>query len=345
MVEAICLELERRKDFFGQTKELNSIYFGGGTPSVLSRAELEKIFHTIHTCWHVREGAEITLEANPDDLDQAYLKELSKTPVNRLSIGIQSFDEEVLQWMNRSHSAQQALRCIPMAQDAGFENLTMDLILGIPGQSASRLGQNIQRLIDFEVPHASVYTLTVEEKTALAHQVKKGMVKVQADEVYEERFKLAHQLLEDGGFLHYELSNYAKEGWQAQHNSSYWNGAPYLGVGPSAHSFNGHTRSWNIANNAQYLRKLSEKGKAVEDQEKLSPEDLYHEYLMTHLRKAEGISVSYIEAHFMQNWEQKFFQKLTEWLQSGHLIKEGDRIFCSLDGWIVSDQIISDFFL
>ena len=237
MVEAICGEIRQQQNFFGRKTSLKSIYFGGGTPSVLSMQELERIFEVIHKYFGVEKDAEITLEANPDDLSQAYLKELRQSPVNRLSIGIQSFDEEVLRWMNRSHNSRQAFQAVEDARELGFENLTADLILGLPYQSQEVWRANLDQFVNWKLPHLSVYALSVEEKTALAHQLKTGKVALPADSTFEKQYLQAHEIFTQAGYEHYELSNYALAGYKANHNSSYWNFEPYLGIGPSAHSY------------------------------------------------------------------------------------------------------------
>lgn len=344
MVEAICREIGARKDFFEKKTELESIYFGGGTPSVLSIEEISAVFAEISRHFPIAPHAEITLEANPDDLSGDYLAALSQSPINRLSIGIQSFDEGALRWMNRSHDARQAIEAVETARKRGFENLTGDLILGIPGQSQEAWEANLGQFVRWRLPHLSVYALSVEEKTALAYQVKTGKTKLAPDQLYERQFLQTHQVLTEAGYEHYELSNYALPGFRSRHNSSYWNFEPYLGIGPSAHSFDGKERSWNISNNAIYLKKIRAGLSPLAEKESLSTEDRYHEYLMTQLRKKEGISLTYIKEHFYPDWEKDFEIELAKWLGSGHLIKNKGFIRCTPGGWMVSDDIISDFF-
>lgn len=344
MVEAICQEIKNRRDFFGDQVALKSIYFGGGTPSVLSRTELEQIYEEIQQHFEIASGAEITLEANPDDLTLTYLKELRHTAVNRLSIGIQSFNEEALRWMNRSHDAKQAISAVEMAREAGFENLTADLILGVPNQSQEAWEANLHQFVQWRLPHLSVYALAVEEKTALAHQVQTGQVDLAPDSLYEKQFLQTHEVLVNAGYEHYELSNYALPGFRSRHNSSYWNFEPYLGIGPSAHSYDGRSRSWNIANNAIYIKNITNHKVATAEEETLSSKDRYQEYLMTHLRKIEGISIQKIKAQFNPQWERDYAFELAKWMKSGHLIQRGDQISCTPKGWMISDEIISDLF-
>jgi len=344
MVAAICREIKLRRDFFGTQQTLSSVYMGGGTPSVLSQDELMQMFEEIYRHFTLEEGTEITLEANPDDLSLPYLNALRKTPVNRLSIGIQSFDPKVLKWMNRSHSAEQARHSVESARDMGFDNLTADLILGVPHQSQQAWESNLRQFLDWRLPHLSVYSLAVEAQTALAFQLKKGNIELPSDQVYEDQFLQAHKWLEEAGYHHYEISSYALPGFKARHNSSYWDFRPYLGVGPSAHSFDGKSRSWNIANNAIYLRKLEAGQSPVQEVESLDDTDRYHEYLMTHLRKAEGISQQKIQENFIPDWKLRYKKEVDHWLNKGYLIDEGDVLRCSPKGWIMSDQIISDLF-
>ncbi|MCI4667189.1 MAG: radical SAM family heme chaperone HemW [Bacteroidia bacterium] len=344
MVEAIIREIGMRKDFFGEDRTLQSIYFGGGTPSVLDRAELDAIFAEITKHFSLAPKAEISLEANPDDLSEAYLKNLIQTPVNRLSIGIQSFDEAILSWMNRSHNRAQAISAVEMAREVGFENLSGDLILGIPGQSEEAWEANLKQFAKWKLPHLSVYSLAVEEKTVLAHQVNHGKTLLPDDSLYERQFIQAHEFFSEAGYEHYELSNYALPGMRANHNSSYWKSEAYLGIGPSAHSYNGVERSWNLANNALYMKEINRGKLPIAEKESLTQEDHYHEYLMTHWRKYEGVSVSHISSHFQVDWLAEHKVALEKWMNSGHLVKEGDQIRCKPEAWLISDDIISDFF-
>ncbi|MEL6625668.1 MAG: radical SAM family heme chaperone HemW [Bacteroidota bacterium] len=345
MVSALQREIQLRKDLGEVPPLIESIYFGGGTPSVLSSNEIQSLIAEIHQHYPVAEKAEITLEANPDDLDAAYLKSLAQTSINRLSIGIQSFDESVLQAMNRSHNSQQAVSAVKIAQDHGFENITIDLIFAIPQQSTARFEQNLRQALDLQVSHLAVYALTIEEKTALAHQVQKGKVRPAEDHIYEQEFFLAHDALTAGGFDHYELSNYARPGAYAIHNGNYWKGISYLGIGPSAHSYHAGVRSWNKANNAHYLRDLQQGILSIEDRETLTPADQYHEYIMTHLRKKEGIDPDWIATHGVENWMATYGGFLQQWIQQGLMQEVDGHYACTPKGWLVSDHMISELFM
>ena len=296
-------ELVLRKDYIG-SESLDTIYFGGGTPSLLTQTDLGLIFEKINQLFTVDEKAEITLEANPDDLSKQKLIELKNTPINRLSIGVQSFFEEDLQFMNRAHNANEAKTCIQNAQTIGFNNLTIDLIYGSPTMTNARWVQNIQTVLDFDIPHISCYCLTVEPNTALAHFVKKGKAEPVDEEKAAQQFEVLMATLKKAGYEHYEISNFAKPDWHARHNSNYWLGATYLGVGPAAHSFNSTSRQWNVAHNTQYIQAITNKQPAFE-KEILSKEQQYNEYILTALRTKWGCNLAKIthwgtdfKAHF-----------------------------------------------
>jgi len=345
VVGAMQEELRLRKDFFTQNGALHTIYLGGGTPSVLSEAELGGLFETILQLVEIASGAEITLEANPEDLSVENLKMWRSAGINRLSLGIQSFFEDDLKWMNRAHSGEDAARAVARAQDAGFTNLTLDLIFGMNNSTAERWEANLEKALALKVPHMSVYALTVEEKTVLAHQVRKGQTHLPSQEGYAEQFLHAHNRLTEAGYHHYELSNYALSGHEAVHNSAYWQGKPYVGIGPSAHGFDGKDRYWNVAHNHLYQQALQEGKLAEGGRETLSPRDQYHEYLMTHLRKADGIDVSRIEQEFVPNWSAEFMPYLTQIERQGLANFADNTLKLTPKGWLVSDQITAEFFL
>ncbi|MDX2249332.1 MAG: radical SAM family heme chaperone HemW [Bacteroidia bacterium] len=345
MVRAICREIELRKDFFPENAPLQSIYFGGGTPSVLEANEIAAILETVGKFFPLEPGAEITLEANPDDLTPDKLHEFRGVGINRLSIGIQSFAERDLVLMNRSHSATQAITCLENAKAQGFANISADLIFGIPGQTMEEWYQHLQRLANLQIPHLSLYALTVEEKTALAFQVKKGQTSLPEDETYEKQFLAAHDYLTGSGYDHYELSNYALPGLRSRHNSAYWQQVPYLGLGPSAHSFDGKRRMWNVAHNPQYLSAIQAGQTALSETETLGLRDRYHEYIMTHLRKKEGIDCRYIREQFFSDWEEKFSLEINNLLKEEKMVKTSTGYSLTPSSWLISDQIIRDFFL
>ena len=352
MVDAILREAELRKDFLqrstlqsGGLRSANSLYFGGGTPSVLSASDLDRLLIGLTNLYPLSPNSEITLEANPDDLSESYLKHLRQSGINRLSIGTQSFRDQDLIWMNRSHNGKQAIQSVQMAQDLGFENISLDLIFGIPGMDIVTWQDNLEQAISLEISHLSIYALTVEEKTALDYQLRKGSVHIPEDGVYKTQFLIAHHMLEAAGYNHYELSNYALPGQEAVHNSNYWNRIPYLGLGPSAHGFDGEIRYWNHANNSRYLKEISLDYLPTAGKELLSPIDHYHEYLMTHLRRACGIDPVFIHKNWMSDWEKHFSLILDRYLSQGLMQHQQGRYVLSPEGWIISDQITADFFL
>ena len=323
MVTAILKELEVQKGYL-ENEPLDTIYIGGGTPSLLSSDELKTIFDKINQLYTVVENAEITLEANPDDLSIDKLKSLINTPINRLSIGIQSFFEEDLQFMNRAHNATEAINCIQNAQNIGFLNLTIDLIYGAPTTTNKQWEHNIQTAIDFDIPHISGYCLTVEPNTALDRFVKNGKAKPVAEEQAARQFEILMTRLKSVGYEHYEISNFAKPDWHARHNSNYWLGAKYLGIGPAAHSFNGYSRQWNLAHNTKYIKAL-QSGKTTFEKEVLSSEQQYNEYILTALRTKWGCDLNKIE-----NWGINFkvhFQKTSTNYLTQQFIQQKNNIF------------------
>ena len=339
MVQAMMKELERRKqELPGST--LETIYFGGGTPSVLSGDELKFIFDSIDKLFVIAPGAEITFEANPDDLDAKYIRALRTTPVNRLSIGIQSFRDEDLKMMNRAHNAQEAEASVKRAQDAGITNLTVDLIYGIPGLDENSWRKNLDEVNKLGVQHLSSYCLTVEPRTALAKFVKTGKVAPVDDALASKHF---YQLLEfaaENKFQQYEISNFAKEGFIARHNSAYWFGEPYLGIGPSAHSFDGEKRRWNISNNMKYLDLISKNEKTFEE-ETLSEKERYNEMVMTGLRTIWGVKSNEIGEEFRAH----FLDEAAKWIASGDLENDSGKFTLTTKGKLLADRIASDLFV
>jgi len=290
MVEAMLAELRIRRNYL-EDEELETIYFGGGTPSLLTEKEMSLIFEEVYKLFKVNDSAEITLEANPDDLSSEKLRDLVNSPVNRLSIGVQSFHEAELEWMNRAHNAHESLKSIKEAQAAGFDNISMDLIFGIQQSSHELWTENLRRTVELEVPHISMYALTVEEGTALGSWVSKGREKEAEDAYVMEQFDMGIDFLADAGYDQYEISNYAKPGREAVHNSNYWKSRSYLGIGPSAHSFNGASRSMNVANNAKYMKAV-DAGNLELETEMIDAKTRYNEYVMTRLRTSWGVSLA-----------------------------------------------------
>ncbi|MCB0666798.1 MAG: radical SAM family heme chaperone HemW [Saprospiraceae bacterium] len=342
MVEALTQEIRLRHSFLDQSP-LESIYFGGGTPSVLTDRQLLKILNTIDQYFEVSEQAEITLEANPDDLTTEKLAALRDSPVNRLSIGIQSFRDQDLQLMNRVHSARQAHLCIESARKANFENLTIDLIYGIPDLSEQAWKNNLDFVRHYSIKHFSSYALTVEPKTLLAHQIATRKISAVTDERMAGHFRLLIEFAREHNFLHYEISNFAKRGFTAIHNSNYWRQKKYLGIGPSAHSFNRDSRSWNISNNAKYLKAISENNLPLTVEE-LTAEQKYNEYVMTGLRTMWGCDRHYIRNLDVSFWE--YFRKEIEIFLKREWIREDLGIFTLTDeGKLFADHIASELFL
>lgn len=319
---------------------LETIYFGGGTPSQLSVDELKFIFDEINKHFSISEKTEITLEANPDDLSTSYLKELRATPINRLSIGIQSFRDEDLKLMNRAHTSKEAESVVMRAQDADFTNLTVDLIYGIPGLDEKTWKNNLEKINQLGVQHLSAYCLTVEPKTALAQFVKSGKISPVDDELASRHFHQLVQFAKENSFDQYEISNFAKKGFIAKHNSSYWFGEPYLGIGPSAHSFDGTVRRWNVSNNAKYLNFIST-GKKAYEEEMLNENERYNEFIMTHLRTMWGVSTKELAEKF----QKYFLNEAEKWIVSGHMINQSGIFTLTEKGKLIADRIASDLFI
>jgi oxygen-independent coproporphyrinogen-3 oxidase len=342
MTDAICAEIIKKKDRI--TDQVGSIYFGGGTPSVLPSKSFEKIFDTLTQHFSISSDAEITIEANPDDLNARKIAELRQLPVNRFSIGIQSFFEEDLIWMNRAHNANEAEDCIKRSQDAGFENLSIDLIYGYPLLTDSKWLSNINKAIEFQTPHISAYSLTVEPKTALASAIKRGQQPPINDEQSAAQFITLIEKLKEGGFEQYEISNFSKPEKYAVHNTNYWRGIPYLGIGPSAHGFDGQTRYLNVASNAQYLQHL-EKGELAETIEELDQYDRFNEYIMTSLRTMWGTDLNKIAADFGQLFLTDTLKAIKPFIERAWLKKQDNHLVLTQEGKLFADYIASELFL
>lgn len=327
-----------------QGQEIKTIYFGGGTPSVLEVSEIEALLKSIRNNYSVIANPEITLEANPDDLTLEKIKELAGTKINRLSIGVQSFRDVDLKFMNRSHSAEEALISIQQARDY-FSNITVDLIYGVPQLSKEAWKKNILTLVEMGIPHISAYALTVEEKTALHHFIKKGKVAPLSEKQSQEHFYKLISILEENGYEQYEISNFAKPGYYSKHNTSYWQGEPYLGVGPSAHSFNGHVRSWNVASNSKYIKALMQDKLPMEN-EKLSKDEQFNEFVMTGLRTSWGVDLSRIENRFGESYLSHLKKTTEKHIQSGLLVIENEEsLKTTIKGRFLADGLASDLFI
>lgn len=342
MIACLIKEIEIRKDELNNTM-VETIYFGGGTPSLLSQEEIDKIIESVYKNHNVVDKPEITLEANPDDLSEDKIIELSQSKINRLSIGIQSFFEKDLKLMNRAHNAQEAKKSLEIATQY-FSNISVDLIYGVPDCSHEEWKQNIQTALSFKVPHISSYALTVEPKTALASFIKNEIIKNVDDEKAQEQFHILIDELEKANFIHYETSNFGKEGFFSKNNSSYWLGKSYLGIGPSAHSFDGETRSWNVRNNAKYIKSISDNQLPIE-RETLSKKDKYNEYVMTGLRTIWGVSLTRIASDFGENYVEYLENQSKKFIQQELLYIENGILKTTQKGKFLSDGIASDLFL
>ncbi|ALM48825.1 coproporphyrinogen III oxidase [Flavobacterium psychrophilum] len=341
MVLAIAKEIAMRKNEFANDM-VETIYFGGGTPSVLTNAEIQFLIDAVYSHYDVAASPEITLEANPDDLSAERIIQLSESPVNRLSIGIQSFFEDDLKMMNRAHNATEAEACLAEAVKY-FNNISIDLIYGVPGMTNERWMHNVNKALSFCVPHISSYALTVEPKTALDKFVKKGVIAQPSDEAAQEHFLLLVDTLEANGFVHYELSNFGKEGFFSRNNTAYWLGKKYVGVGPSAHSYDGIHRSWNIANNALYLKGIEENTLPAET-EKLTPADRYNEYVMTGLRTIWGVSVQRVHNELGKLFSDYLMKESAKFIAQGLLTNDNGIIKTTREGKFLADGIASDLF-
>ena len=341
LIKSLCTELIIRKRELNQP--LQTIYFGGGTPSLLSEQELKQIFNTIHKHYIVVEDAEITLEANPDDLSSNLIVQLHDSQINRLSIGVQSFFAEDLLLMNRAHSAKEALECIQLAKKY-FKNISIDLIYGIPGLTIDRWKENLEITLSLDIPHISCYALTVEPKTALKKFIEQGKVAPVNDEETRSHYELMIDTLENAGYINYEFSNFGKPGYFSQNNTGYWKGKPYLGIGPSAHSFDGNKRSWNISNNIKYIKSINE-GNIPLEFEVLSVTDKYNEYIMTGLRTMWGVSLVKVENDFGKRYRDYLLEQVEKHVENQLLYIEDDTLKITKKGKFLGDGIASDLFL
>ena len=343
MVESILKEIESQTLYL-VNEEIETIYFGGGTPSLLNLKELKSILDKIYKCYNVVRTPEITLEANPDDLTISKLKELKQVGINRLSIGVQSFFEEHLKWMNRAHSAKESKECITNALELGFDNITLDLIYGMPNLTNKQWKKNIDKAINLGVGHISAYNLTLEEDTAYASFVKKGIYMAPSDEKGAEQFQILIDELKKADYLQYETSNIAKSNQYSKHNSSYWKGEKYLGIGPSAHSYNGETRQWNIANNKKYIEAIKN-NKLQFELEKLTQFDKVNEHLLIGLRTVWGCDLSFIKQQLDENRYFIFINELTIQKERGFLVQHDKGLLLTEKGKLFADKVASDLFV
>lgn len=344
LVECIIAEIEMRKNYLSD-KNIQTIYFGGGTPSLLSEKEtfliLEKIFKT----YIVSNDAEITLECNPDDLTDLKLKELKRAEINRLSIGLQSFNEEELKWMNRAHTAKESEASVKRAQDKGFENITIDLIYGSKFSTLGNWKNTLNKAIELNVPHISSYNLTIEDKTKLGHDFKVKKEQAVDEEKSVELFLEMVDRLEKNNFVQYEISNFGKAGFFSQHNSNYWKGVHYIGIGPSAHSFDGVSRQWNIANNNVYIKHLSEKKDSYFEKETLTETERFNEYVLTTLRTIWGIDLNYLKKNFNSDFVSAFLKQVDTYVKNETVVLKDSAYVLTNSGKLLADRIASELFV
>ena len=342
-LSALLKEIDIRKEYL-QGESIETIYFGGGSPSILQLREIESILQRLRQNFSIHDSVEITLEANPDDIDKEKALQWRELGINRLSLGVQSFFDDDLKWMNRAHAAEQSLRSIEHVKNAGFSNLTIDLIYGTPTLTDEKWKQNVERCFQFDIPHLSCYALTVEPKTALDALIRKQeMHDIDADD-QARQFDLLIEWTEANGYEHYEISNFSKPGMRSRHNTSYWQQKKYLGLGPSAHSFNGSSRQWNIANNSLYISSL-QNGVASFELESLSPVQRINEYIMTSLRTTEGLDLEFVTREFGEKAVANIENHLPKHRANESLFKEGNSIRLTRKGKLFADGIAADLFL
>lgn len=343
ILAAIAKEIDLQHNYL-EDRNIKTIYFGGGTPSLLTAEEINRIIDKISRYYNLEHLDEVTLEANPDDLNTRYLKELNNTVINRFSIGVQSFYDNDLNYMNRAHNSQQADYSIKAAQDASFTNLTIDLIYGTPGLSDANWLHNLKMIEVLQIPHFSAYALTVEEGTALHHNIKvKKATPVDAEQSAGQ-FEILMDRAKEMGYEHYEISNLAKPGHRAVHNTNYWLGLPYLGIGPSAHSFNGTSRGWNIANNALYMKSILAENKLNFEAETLTSVQQLNEYIMTSLRTMWGVDLEKIAAQWGENTRHQLIENAISFIKKGQAEQKDNNIILTRQGKLFADSIAGTLF-
>ena len=339
-LKALLRELELRKDYL-EMEPLETIYLGGGTPSLISADQLTLIFNKIRDCFDFGSDCEVTMESNPDDMSSGYLRAVRElTPVNRLSIGVQSFNDEDLLMLNRRHTAIQAIQCIDDALNAGFKNITIDLIYGLPGMSTVSWGKNLEMAFSSDIQHLSAYHLTIEPNTAFARMASRGLIRLPEEDESSAQFGLLNKMANNRGFIHYEISNLAREGFMSKHNSNYWLQKKYIGLGPSAHSYNLVSRQWNIRNVRMYIDALAN-GKDYAESETLDLRTQFNEYLMLSLRTSWGVDTSFIVNKFGDQYLAVLKKNLHPFLSSPWIAHRGNSIMLTPAGWMVSDYIVS----
>lgn len=341
LIQSIVKEIQLKS--LGFDEQLTTIYFGGGTPSLLNNEELLRIVEAIYKSYQVSKKIEFTLECNPDDLSKQKLIELKNAGVNRLSIGTQSFYDDDLQFFNRAHTANEAEKSILMSQDIGFENITIDLIYGTPILTEKKWEYNLNKVEALKIPHLSAYSLTIEPKTAINHQLKIKKIKLPPEEDVIKQFNTLMDFANQLGMIHYEISNFAKEGFFSQHNSNYWRGEKYLGIGPSAHSFYNNKRWWNVSNNSNYIKAIQNELTFFEV-ENIDEQTAYNEYVLTRLRTIWGVDLTDLSKSFSPKFVTYFIDESKKYLNSTHLQKNNHVISLTKKGIFIADKISSDLF-
>jgi len=343
LIAALLKEIDIQRNYLGN-ETIETIYFGGGTPSLLTISELKSILDHLKNSFAISPNTEITLEANPDDISEQIVEGWNQSGINRLSLGIQSFFEEDLKWMNRAHNAEQAKSSLQLATRY-FNNITIDLIYGTPLLTDEKWKQNVEQVLSFDIPHISNYALTIEPKTPLQKMIREGKAENISPDKQSEQFLLLMQWLEEAGYEHYEISNFAKPGFRSKHNSSYWQGKKYLGIGPSAHSFDGESRQWNIANNNIYINSLKTNILSFE-KEVLTEKQKMNEYIMTSLRTKEGLDLSALERNFKKEKREEVLIAAKKYIQTGKLIlSDSSHLVLTKEGKLFADGIASDLFM
>jgi oxygen-independent coproporphyrinogen-3 oxidase len=340
MINSLGAELALRTEYL-ENDTINTVYFGGGTPSLLDFEEFQVLFNAIKAHFTLSPEAEFCLEANPDDINADSLLAWKKLGFNRLSIGLQSFRESDLKWMNRAHNSKEALACVPLAKSHGFDAISIDLIYGLPNLDLETWREQIKIAVGLGVEHISAYCLTVEEKTVLAKKVESGAIIPSNENEQSDQFNLLVEELSLSGFERYEISNFCRDKKYSKHNTAYWKGTPYLGIGPSAHSFDGNNRAFNIANNSKYIKEITS-GNLPLTHDILAPKDRFNELLMTGLRTKWGVSIEQLKAHLPLGPE--FLQKTDEFIEKGWVIRNDEHLFLQGEGWLMADYIAAELF-
>lgn len=345
MDDVICAvkkEIMDRKHYLGDNL-VQTIYIGGGTPSLLKPRTIDEIIQLIYKLFKIAKNPEITIEMNPDDMNVEYLKEIYSTGVNRISVGVQSFNNKHLKFLNRRHLSVDAFNAIQFAQDCGFKNINIDLLYGIPGMSLKQWKKNLMMAIKLDVQHVSAYHLTIEEKTVINYQLNKNMFQLPDERMSMDQYEMLIKILKDGYYSHYEISNFAKKGFESRHNIGYWTGRYYLGIGPSAHSYNGKTRRWNTKINQEYITSVFS-NENYSKFEKLSDKEIFNEYLITHLRMVDGAKCSVLK-NLQGDWYDRIKEKSIPFIEKGQLHVEGNKIRISEKYLLIADYIIRELMI